>query len=69
MKVIDRAFKVSMLVFVCILFGGGLLFQNSEAGTYASTAVAFVVGPVLLMFLSTLEGRGGQRNREGPGGD
>jgi hypothetical protein len=63
MKVFDRAFGVSQLVFVCILFGGGLLFRDSEAGSYASVAVAFLVGPLLLVVLETREKRAGGRKR------
>lgn len=60
---IDRAFIVSLLVFVGILFGGGFLFRGSEVGMYASTAVAFVVGPVLLVVLDIREGRFDERKR------
>jgi hypothetical protein len=60
---IDRGFIISLLVFVCILFGGALLFRDSEVGMYASTAVAFVVGPVLLVVLDIREGRFDERKR------
>lgn len=63
MNVIDRAFVVAYLAFACILVIGAVLFRDSEAGVQASTAVAIVVGSVLLCVLDTREGRGGRRNR------
>jgi hypothetical protein len=63
MKVFDRAFGVSLFVFACILFGGGLLFRHSEVGTYASTAIALLVGPVLLVVLAARERRASGRRR------
>lgn len=63
MNVIDRGFVVAYLVFACILGVGGVLFHDSEAGVQASTAVAIVVGSVLLCVFDTREGRGKRRNR------
>ena len=58
---IDRAFVVSLLVFACILFGGGLVFRHSEVGGYASALGAFLVGPALLVLLDTRKDRPGRR--------
>jgi hypothetical protein len=63
MTVITKGFVVSMLVFVCILFGGGLLFRDSEAGTQATTAAAFLICSALLVIFPTLEKRRGRRKR------
>lgn len=63
MAVITKGFVVSLLVFVCILFGGGLLFRNSEAGTQASTAAAFLVYSALLVISANHEKRGRRRDR------
>jgi hypothetical protein len=63
MSVIDRGFVVAYFVFACILVIGGVLFRDSEAGVQASTAVAIVVGSVLLCVFDTREERGGRNNR------
>ena len=63
MTVITKGFVVSMLVFVCVLFGGGLFFRDSEAGMQASAAAAFLICSALLVISATLEKRGGRRKR------
>ena len=63
LNVIDRGFVIAYLAFACILVIGAVLFRNSEAGVQASTAVAIVVGSVLLSVLDTPEGGGRGRNR------
>jgi hypothetical protein len=57
MKVVTKGFVVSLLVFNCILFSGGLLLRHSEAGVQASTTVAFVVGQTVLWWFDKREGR------------
>jgi hypothetical protein len=58
MDIVTKGFVVSLLVFACILFGGGLvLFRGSEVGTQASTAAAFVVGYSVLCWFDRRENR------------
>jgi hypothetical protein len=63
MKMIDTSFVVSMLAFVCILFGGGFLFHSSEAGMTAIVVIAFGVGSTVLVELDMRSGRIGRRKR------
>ncbi len=60
---ITKGFCISLLVFACILCVGGILFHDSEAGLQASTAVAIVIGAVVLRVFDTREGRGGHGRR------
>jgi hypothetical protein len=58
--VITKGFYISLLVAAAILGTGAVLFRDSDAGVQASTAIALVVGAVLLRVFDTREGRGGR---------
>jgi len=57
MRMITRNFYISLLVFNVILFGGGLLLRDSDAGVQAVVVVAFAVGLTLLHVLDDRDRR------------
>lgn len=64
MDIVTKGFVISLLVAVCILFGGGLfLFPGSEVGTQASTVAAFAIGYSVLCWFDRREGRYGRHKR------
>jgi len=64
MALITRNFYISLLVFNVILFAGGWLLRDSEAGVQAVVVVAFAVGLTLLHVLDDRDRRG-RRSRGG----
>ena len=57
---ITRNFYISLVVFNLILFVGGWLLRDSEAGVQAVVVIAFAVG---LTMLEVLDGRDRRRSR------
>lgn len=54
---ITRNFYISLLVFNCILFLGGWLLRDSEAGVQAVVVAAFAIGLTLLHVLDDRDRR------------
>jgi len=59
---ITKGFYISLLIAAAIMGVGAALFHDSQAGVQATTAVALVIGAVVLRVFDTREGRGGQRH-------
>jgi hypothetical protein len=57
MPKIDRNCCVALAVAVCVLFGGGLLFGDSERGMFAVMVATFGVNFTLLELLDKRERR------------
>jgi uncharacterized membrane protein len=55
--VITRNFYITLALAACVLIVGGILFRNSEAGSFLTLVVAFVGGLSLLHFLDDREHR------------
>lgn len=64
MGMITRNFYISLLIFNVILFAGGWLLRDSEAGVQAVVIMAFAVG---LTLLHVLDNRDRRSKRSGGG--
>lgn len=64
MPIITRNFYISLAVAILILFGGGLLFRDSEPGPQIAMVMAFAVGLTLLHVLDDRDQRRKQRGHE-----
>jgi uncharacterized membrane protein len=64
MPVITRNFYFSLFFMACVLAIGGILFHDSEVGSYVVVGVAFFGGLTLLDILDSRERR---RNQGGDG--
>jgi hypothetical protein len=58
---ITRNFYITLLIAVCILFTGGFLFRDSEAGMFATAFLSFAIGHTLL---EVLDNRDRRRNKQ-----